>query len=211
MAYSLGTPQVAQPERARVTGMPFIKHQVAGAEANYDAAYWHQDRNFGTTPVKATVLQCHVAPEAGGRTSLLDGVATLAALDEDSLATLRAWRGIYEFGELAQAEEEQQFSDVGELQRLADFEESVVLTHPVTGRESISLSERYVRFDDDDSAIDPGRPRLETLRRIIEDGRVYRHRWEVGDVLIWDDYATLHRGDPVAVSTSKITHRVVVT
>jgi alpha-ketoglutarate-dependent taurine dioxygenase len=190
--------------------MPFVKHQVAGVAANYDAAYWHQDRNFGTSPAKATVLQCHEAPAAGGETPLLDGVATLAALGEATHETLRSWRGIYEFGEIAETEDERQYSDPEDLKRLKDFTESVVLTHPVTGRESIGLSERYVRFDDEENAINPGRPRLETLREIIENGVVYRHQWKVGDVLIWDNFATLHRSDPI-VGATKVTHRIVVT
>jgi len=45
---------------------------------------------------------------------------------------------------------------------------------------------------------------LEEGLRLIDDAiafctrpeYVYSHRWEVGDVLIWDERATLHRGRP---------------
>lgn len=210
IAHALGTPQVAHPASARVTGLPFIKHQVAGRSHNYDAAYWHSDRNFGTTPAKATVLQCVVAPEEGGETPVCDGVATLAALDQYTRQVLRTWQGIYEFGDIATNEREHQYSDPNELKTLEDFTEPLVSSHPVTGKESLSLAERYANLGAGDNLIDPGRPKLDTLLEIIERGVIYRHRWSVGDILIWDNHATLHRGELLGDRVSKITHRIVV-
>lgn len=209
LAWSLGTPQPARPAGARVPGRPEIKHQVAGAAANYDATYWHSDRNFRTTPARATLLQCLEAPAAGGETPLCDGVATLAALDEERRAVLRGWRGIYEFGDIADRVSEQRYSDAAALQRLEDFIEPVVAPHPLTNLESIALAERYVRFEGLNE-IDPGRSKLDTLRRIVERGVVRWHRWAVGDVLIWDNAATLHKAEPVGPGSTKVPHRIVV-
>ncbi len=205
VAVCLGTPQPAFPAKSRVVGCPSIKRQLAGFITNYDAAYWHQDRNFGTTPATATVLQCHEAPARGGETSLLDGTATIGALGEVTKRALRSWRGIYEFQDV-----KQRYAEPMDLLRLVDYEESVILTHPVTGRESIALSERYVRFEDEQNSVDPGCTRLQTICRIIGEGAVYVHSWQVGDILIWDNFATLHRGNSVPDDASKVTHRVVV-
>lgn len=211
IAHSLGEPQLAFPAKARVEGHPHIKHQVAGRSGNYDAAYWHQDRNFGVTPARATILQCHEAPVSGGETPMVDAVATLAALDDETKQVLRNWTGVYEFGAVADAAEERQFSDSADLGRLRDFTDRVILTHPVTGWESISLAERYVRIETGGHQLADSRSPEASLVELIEDGVIHRHCWQVGDILIWDNYATLHRGEPLTTpDTTKITHRIVV-
>ena len=210
IARSLGSPQTAHPARARVEGLPFIKHQVAGPSQNYDAAYWHSDRNFGPTPAKATVLQCLEAPDSGGETTLCDAVATFAALDERTRSVLHGWRGVYEFGDIREHPSERRHADSTELNQLEDFTEPVVQRHPATGKESIALAERYVRFDLGENEIVPGRPLLDTILEVIDQGVVYPHRWKVGDILIWDNFATLHKGEPLAEGAAKITHRIVV-
>lgn len=209
IARSLGTLQPAYPAGARAAS-PFVKHQVAGRSQNYDASYWHSDRNFGTARAKATVLQCIEAPTAGGRTAVCDGVATLRALDKRTRSVLRNWRGIYEFGGIVEQESERRYSDAADLQKLEDFTEPVVLRHPTTGEESVTIAERYVRFAESENTIAPGRPLLDTVLQIIDAGVVCHHRWKVGDILIWDNCATLHKGEPVGEG-SKATHRVVVT
>jgi taurine dioxygenase len=210
IARSLGSPQTAYPARARVRGLPFVKHQVAGPSPNYDATYWHSDRNFGPTPAKATILQCIEAPESGGETTLCDTIATVAALDERIRSVLRGWRGVYEFGDVIERPSERRHGDSAALKRLQDFTEPIVLRHPVTGKECIALEERYVRFDLSDNEIAPGRPILDTILEVIDQGVVYHHHWKAGDILIWDNYATLHKGEPLAEGAAKTTHRIVV-
>jgi alpha-ketoglutarate-dependent 2,4-dichlorophenoxyacetate dioxygenase len=36
----------------------------------------------------------------------------------------------------------------------------------------------------------------ELVRFCTQPGRVYTHAWQSGDVLVWDERATLHRGRP---------------
>ena len=39
---------------------------------------------------------------------------------------------------------------------------------------------------------------------------VYRHEWQVGDLLIWDNTGTMHRALPYAVDSGRLMHRTIL-
>jgi taurine dioxygenase len=66
--------------------------------------------------------------------------------------------------------------------------------HPVTGRKVLFVNPThchgFVGMTDEEST-----PLIEELRdHSIQDDLVYYHSWRVGDVVIWDEIATMHRG-----------------
>jgi len=82
-----------------------------------------------------------------------------------------------------------------ELRDFAPVRQPLVRTHPRSGRQSLFLSSHAGRI--------VGWPQLEALmllRELTEHATqrefVYRHTWRVGDVVMWDNQATMHRGRP---------------
>lgn len=71
----------------------------------------------------------------------------------------------------------------------------IVRTHPETGRKAIYINP--IRIDgivgmDDDEAL----PLLETLlEHAVRPEHQYRHRWQPGDVVIWDNRCLLHKAN----------------
>ena len=209
IASTLGKPQLAHPLRARSPQSPHIKVQKAGEQTTYDASYWHADRNYGVTLAKATVIQCQRPPEAGGATEICDTASSWAALAPDVRATLEDWVGIYNITAAATLPAERKYADRKELARLKDFSEPVVISHPATLEHAISFAERYIEFDSEENDLHSERSRLDSLLAIVENGHAYAHSWATGDILIWDNHATMHRGRPV-LAGQKVTHRIVV-
>jgi len=39
---------------------------------------------------------------------------------------------------------------------------------------------------------------------------VYRHQWQLGDLLIWDNTGTMHRALPYAVDSGRLMHRTIL-
>ena len=39
---------------------------------------------------------------------------------------------------------------------------------------------------------------------------VYRHEWQVGDLIIWDNTGTMHRAMPYAVDSGRLMHRTIL-
>ena len=109
---------------------------------------------------------------------------------------------------------------VAELKRLnPPVIHPVVRTHPETGRKSLLVGQRIRRFVGLTDA------ESEALLGFLNEHAttpefVYRHRWTVGDLVIWDNRCTMHRGlrypmdqrrDVRRVSTSDVDSRLTVT
>ena len=75
----------------------------------------------------------------------------------------------------------------------------LVQTNPVTGRKSMMIGAHakcIVGWGSRDS-----RTMLDDLLdRATEPSKIYAHKWQTGDVIIWDNRATLHRATPFDMS-----------
>jgi alpha-ketoglutarate-dependent 2,4-dichlorophenoxyacetate dioxygenase len=71
----------------------------------------------------------------------------------------------------------------------------LVRTHARTGRKSLVLAshiERVIGLSDEQ-----GRALIEQLTKFaLQDRFIYSHRWSVGELVIWDNRCTMHRGRP---------------
>jgi alpha-ketoglutarate-dependent 2,4-dichlorophenoxyacetate dioxygenase len=155
---------------------------------------WHSDSSFKVVPAKYSILHARSIPSRGGNTEFADMRAAYDALDGETKAEIedllcehsqlfsRQQLGFTEFTE----EERQRFKPV--RQRL-------VRTHPSTGRKSLYLSSHA------GSIIGWPVPEARAfLRDLVEHATqrefVYVHKWRVGDLVMWDNRRTMHRGRP---------------
>jgi alpha-ketoglutarate-dependent 2,4-dichlorophenoxyacetate dioxygenase len=71
----------------------------------------------------------------------------------------------------------------------------LVRTHARTGRKSLVLASHVERVID--LSDEQGRALIDQLTKFaIQDRFVYAHRWSVGELVIWDNRCTMHRGRP---------------
>jgi alpha-ketoglutarate-dependent 2,4-dichlorophenoxyacetate dioxygenase len=153
---------------------------------------WHSDSSFKPTPAKYSMLHARVIPPEGGETEFADMRAAWDALDaktqarirdlvtEHSLIFSRAQLGFDEFTEEEKA-------------RCVPVPQRLVRRHPGSGRLSLYLSAHIGRIR--------GWPTPEAMvliRDLTEHATqrafVYRHVWSVGDLVVWDNRCTMHRG-----------------
>ena len=80
--------------------------------------------------------------------------------------------------------------------QVPDLIHPVVRTHPVTGRKVLYTSE-YIIKQFIGMSLDESRELLDELNaRATGDDLIYRHRWRVGDLVFWDNRATMHFAQP---------------
>jgi len=152
---------------------------------------WHSDSSFRAIPAKYSLLSCRLPATSGGNTEFADMRAAYDALDPATKAevaelicehSLMYSRGSLGFTELTE-EEKAAFRPV---------RQSLVRTHPVSGRVSLYLASHIGTI--------VGWPRPEAMAFIrdltehaTQPGFVHAHRWRQWDLVIWDNRQTMHR------------------
>jgi len=155
---------------------------------------WHSDSSFKSTPAHYSMLHARVIPPTGGETEFADMRAAWDALPEamkakvrdlvteHSLIFSRAQLGFDEF-------------TPEERDRCTPVPQRLVRRHPGSGRLSLYLSAHIGRIQ--------GMPTPEAMaliRELTEQATkpafVFSHTWSVGDLVVWDNRCTMHRGRP---------------
>ncbi len=180
---------------------------------------WHSDFSYLPAPAKYSLLYALEVPvidgEAKGNTSFASCFAAYDALPEKKKSELEKLKVIYRYGD--QYEKRRQAgSKLVPLKEAAeaipDVEHPIIRTHPKSGRKSIFLS-------DGTSVGVAGMPEDEgkqLIRELIDHCTqaefCYTHKWQVGDLVIWDNASSLHRANSkdYALPYRRRMHRVTI-
>ena len=169
---------------------------------------WHTDASFQDPPGRYSMLHARVVPSVPADTEFADLRAAYDELDASLKSTLDGLRAHHSIAysrqtlgfEFSKEEEEQLKGAVHPLVRV----------NPRTGRRSLYLASHASRI------VDWPIPESRLLLRdLIEHATrpryVYRHSWRPGDLVIWDNLATMHRGRPFDDATHRRELRRVTT
>lgn len=173
-----------------------IRQDGVRSETENAAQQWHSDQSFLPVPARASLLRCVHAPQCGGDTLFANMVQAWEALSDGlktTLEGLRAFHSLFSSRTLAAAGRKP-FSSVqdDELQRLNGVFHPVVRVHEDTGRKALFVSEQMVDHFEGWSVADSA-PLLDYLFALaVRPAHTYRHRWQAGDVIMWDNRCTMH-------------------
>jgi taurine dioxygenase len=159
---------------------------------------WHTDTSYRKRPSRGSILHAIEIPVAPGGDALGDTLfaGTAAAYDDLTLEikrTLDGKRAVHSYGQRRRPEGSLRAKQPKEvLDQTPDIAHPVVRTHPKTGRKALYVFEGEcvgIEGMPDTEAV----PLIEQLtKHCIQDKYVYRHKWRVGDVVMWDNAASLH-------------------
>jgi len=181
------------------------------------AQYWHSDLSYTTTPSRVSILYAIEVPhdDSGplGDTEFVDTRRVWLDLPLELRQRLEGRRAFHHVAKPKKGGRShftnQRNDDVVEL--LHEVSHPVARRHPVTGETCLYVNEGFTIAID---GMDPAQSReiLDHLFEIMTNPRyVYRHRWRVGDVVIWDNCLTIHQGVPNYGPTQRrLMHRTIV-
>jgi alpha-ketoglutarate-dependent 2,4-dichlorophenoxyacetate dioxygenase len=154
---------------------------------------WHTDASFQDPAGRYSMLSAKVVPPVGADTEFADMRAAYDALPEDEKARLEGLRVHHSIAYSRQTLGFE-FSE-SEQDALKGAIHPLVRTIPRSKRRSLYVASHASRIID--WPVPEGRL---LLRDLIEHATrpefVYRHQWRVGDLVIWDNRATMHRARP---------------
>ena len=170
---------------------------------------WHSDSSFKKVPALASLLSAREVPPEGGETEFASLRAAWAALPEPAQSRLEGLVAIHHFAYsrglvapgLLTPEQEAELPPV---------RQALVRTNAANGRKALYLGSHASHIVG--MPLEEGRALLRDLLALATRSEfVYRHRWQVGDLVMWDNRAVLHRGRPWdAARYQRVMHRTTV-
>lgn len=179
------------------------------ADYTRGAFYWHIDGANDKTPAKATMLTAKVLADAGGDTLICNAYAAYEDLPEAD-KTLIAGMKVCHALEASQRLVRPQPT----LKELSQWQSYPSQSHPLVwrhkhGKTSLVLgaSAHYI----EGISIEDGNLLLcRLLEFVTQEKYVYRHKWSVGDLLVWDNTGTVHRADEYSLDSKRLMHRTTL-
>jgi len=154
---------------------------------------WHTDASFQDPPGRYSMLSAKVVPPVAADTEFADMRAAHDALPEEEKARLEGLRVHHSIAYSRQTLGFE-FSE-NEQEALKGAIHPLVRTIPRSNRRSLYLASHASRIID--WPVPEGRLLLRDLIEHATQPRfVYRHQWRAGDLVIWDNRATMHRARP---------------
>jgi alpha-ketoglutarate-dependent 2,4-dichlorophenoxyacetate dioxygenase len=159
---------------------------------------WHTDASYMPVPVVLGMLHAVAVPPAsalgGGETEFADMRAAYDALSEPMKEALDGLVAVHDiFWSRAQIG----FTDFlpGDREKYPPSRQRLVRRHPGSGRKTLYLSAHASHIEG--WPVADGRILLYDLNLFATRPQfVYSHQWREGDLVIWDNRSTMHRGRP---------------
>ena len=153
---------------------------------------WHSDSSFKMVPATASMLHAYIVPEQGGETEFANMAAAYDGLDEDTKETCEGLVAIHDFYWSRRDVEEKAFTE-DERDAIPPVRHPLIRIHPETGRKTIYAGSHTREIEGWD--FNASRKLIERLiEHATQSEFIYRHKWGVGDIVLWDNRSALHRG-----------------
>jgi alpha-ketoglutarate-dependent 2,4-dichlorophenoxyacetate dioxygenase len=173
---------------------------------------WHTDSSFKHIPAKCSLLSARELPSpgpmGGGETEFADLRAAWDALPE---ARKRQLDGLVVEHSIFRSRSQIGFADFNDeiFKQLPPVRQALVRRHPASGRTCLYLASHASHIIG--WPVEEGRALIEELIAFATQPQfVYRHRWTVDDLVIWDNRCTMHRGRPYDDTQRRVLHRTTV-
>jgi taurine dioxygenase len=161
--------------------------------------YWHSDSSHIPHPSLATILHAIQNPSRGGDTEFANMHLAYETLPEDMKKRIAGLRAIHAVSKLrnkrvsiskrrpgAQDHYERQLA-------IPEVVHPLVRTHPANGRKALFISQRFTIGIEGLSEAETDKILDFLFEHQVKRDFVYRHHWQDGDLVMWDNRSVLHR------------------
>jgi len=180
------------------------------AEVRNGAAFWHTDQSYEAVPASATMLYAIKMPEVGGETRIADTKTAYDDLDDATKQRIEGLNAMHFYGATAREDGPHiaaPLKNKDQEDKVPPIPHPIARPHEVTGTKAL-FAVSGTAYAVEGMAGDEGKSLLTGLKtHALQDKYVYEHRYEVGDIAIWDTQMTLHCAKPIDLPDGASTER----
>lgn len=152
---------------------------------------WHSDSSFKPVPSLCSILTGRIVPPEGGATEFASGRAAYPSLPEELKRRVEHAVVVHDFS-WSRDQVRPGFFTAEERAVYPPVRHRLVRVNPVNGRRALFLGAHASHVEG--LPMDEGRVLLRALLdHVTQPEFVYRHEWQAGDLVIWDNRCVLHR------------------
>jgi taurine dioxygenase len=171
---------------------------------------WHSDFSFKEAPTAARMLLAVEIPPAGGLTYFTNCYAAYDTLP-DAMKRRLSGMTIKQANIVDTAMQVRPGASLDmDIREVPGPSHPVISTHPETGRNMIFLGRRHgayvngLSLEDSEALLD------ELWAHTVQPKLTYVHEWAVGDIVVWDNRATLHKRDAFQSDSRRVLYAAQV-
>jgi taurine dioxygenase len=171
---------------------------------------WHSDFSFKEAPTAARMLLAVEIPPAGGLTYFTNCCAAYDTLP-DAMKRRLSGMTIKQANIVDTAMQVRPGASLDmDIREVPGPSHPVISTHPETGRNMIFLGRRHgayvngLSLEDSEALLD------ELWAHTVQPKLTYVHEWAVGDIVVWDNRATLHKRDAFQSDSRRVLYAAQV-
>lgn len=171
---------------------------------------WHSDFSFKDKPTAARMLLAVEIPPAGGHTYFTNCYAAYDTMSDDMKRRI-AGKTIKQADIVDTAMKLRPGASLDmDIRNVPGPSHPIISTHPETGRNMIFLGRRHGAYVNGMSLEDSEALLNELWAHTTQQRFVYEHEWQQGDVVVWDNRATLHKRDAFNSDSRRILYAAQV-
>ncbi len=199
-----GLPEIYVLSNVSENGKPIGNHK--------EGWNWHSDLSYVAEPSMGSLLYAVEVPPVGADTLFASMHLAYENLPEKTQARIRGMSATHSYaGYYGKAFADREPLTDEQKARTPDVVHPVVRTHPTTGRLSLYVGQDIVKQINDLPAEESTGLLAELNAHAIQDAFTYRHVWQQGDLIIWDNRSTMHCATPYEDTRyRRVMHRTTV-
>jgi taurine dioxygenase len=174
---------------------------------------YHSDLAYLAAPSLGSIFRCLECPKEGGETAFISMAAAYDALPGNIRMRLETLSAEYDY---AWGYDQRHAKTRGPLSaeqraKTPPIAHPAVIAHPETGRPALFLSDIWIRRFGGLSEAETEALLDAVMAIAAAPDAEYRHQWQPGDVVLWDNRSTMHKACPFdETNTRRLMHRTTI-
>lgn len=168
---------------------------------------WHSDMTYLPIPPPASILYGIEVPPVGADTWFNNMYLAYETLPEHLKTRIAGLRANHDSSHTSAGTLRKGFEEVSDVSKVPGAKHPMVITHPQTGRRALYLGRRDWGYIEGLGVAESEALLDEIWAHATRPEFAFAHKWQRGDVVMWDNRCVMHRRDAFDPTQRRILHR----